>query len=58
MLLWGALVATFALCTFGLAALGSILAGAPGGVIGGGIGLVLAATLTVLWLRRRAAEYG
>ncbi len=56
MLLWGALVATFALCIFGLAALGTILAEGQGGVVGGGIGVVLAATLTVAWLRRRATD--
>ena len=56
MLLWGALIGTFALCIFGLAALGHIVAEDPGGVVGGGLGLVLAATLIVVWLRRRAAD--
>jgi hypothetical protein len=54
MLLWGTLVAVFALCVVGLAAIGLLLFDDPGGVVGGAVGMVVAATLVVLWQRRRA----
>ena len=54
MLLWGTLVAVFTLSIFGLAAIGLLLFDDPGGVVGGAVGMVVAATLVVLWQRRRA----
>ena len=54
MLLWVTLLAVFALSVLGLAAIGYLLGANPGGVIGGVIGMGVATTLVVLWLRRRA----
>ena len=54
MLFWVTLLAVFALSVLGLAAIGYLLVEDPGGVIGGVIGMGVATTLVVLWLRRRA----
>ena len=53
-LFWVTMLAVFALSVLGLAAIGYLLFEDPGGVIGGAVGMGVATTLVVLWLRRQA----
>jgi uncharacterized membrane protein len=55
-LLWGTLVVVFGVCVIGLTAVGERVAQDAGGMVGGVLGLAIASTLLVAWLRRRSPD--